>query len=157
MWASFTPWWLTLWPHAHYFSRQCVCVCVCPFGFIWSSVMSHTVCLVLHLSLPQGRSVQDKHLIWPGPCFSRRPPRLIFRAQLLQKSFVFVDFEYSRDWWMLVFFCLKMTRVSGKININKSNRKTPRCVFKKREKEKHDIWNIKHNNMLAMCQTSEEK
>lgn len=113
----------------------CVCVCMCPFGFIWSSVMSHTVCLVLHLSLPQGRSVQDKHLIWPGPCFSRRPPRLIFRAQLLQKSFVFVDFEYSRDWWMLVFFCLKMTRVSGKININKSNRKTPRCVLKKEKKK----------------------
>lgn len=55
------------WPHAHNLFVQAVCMC--PFGFIWSSVMSHAVCLVLHLSLPRGGSVQDKHLIWPGPCF----------------------------------------------------------------------------------------
>lgn len=41
----------------------------CPVGFIWNSVVSHAVCSVLRSSFPQGGLVQDKHLIWLGPCF----------------------------------------------------------------------------------------
>lgn len=134
-----------------------VCVCV-HLGFLELCHVTYSL-LGAALVFASGSKCPRQTLDLTGAMFSCRSPQLIFRAQLLQKSFVFVDFEYSRDWWMLVlyFFCLKMTHVSREININKSNRKPPWCVFKKGEKEKHDIWNMKHNDMLAICHTSEEK
>lgn len=54
-----------IYTHTNYSSGQSVCVHLGSF----ETVMSNTVCSVLHSSLPQGELVQDKHLIWLGPCF----------------------------------------------------------------------------------------
>lgn len=66
--VSFTAWRLPPWPHMHIHKLfiWAASVCVCPYGFVWNSC--HVTYSAL-LSLPRGGRVQDKHLIWLGPCF----------------------------------------------------------------------------------------
>lgn len=54
-------------PHMH--TRAICGGSICRVGFIRNSVVSHAVCSVLRTSFPQAGLVQDKNLIWLGPCF----------------------------------------------------------------------------------------